>query len=178
MITNAVAIVNIFSGPMPNTAQHWLATNFPEGRAFLSSKDVPLAAARNTMVRDAIGLLKDEAVEWAWFLDNDVTLTYPGIERFQEVPGDVVSCDCAMPTGAGAWEAEDAFHDHFWRCSRKVLLTIPLPWFRDNLSDDGCDLIGCDCSTFRQKALDFGFRVRHGGWCGHGCKQSWKGYHA
>ena len=175
MIENAIIVVNVFSGPMPCASQEWIAANFPEGRRFATAKRAPLHAGRNSMIRDVMlpALTENRGVEWCWFMDNDVTITHPGLEHWLDVEGDVVSCRCAMP-GGRAWETVDAFHDHFWRCRPAVLRAIPAPWFDLNLSADGCDLLGCDCLTFAAKARAAGFVIRHGGHCEHAAARSWE----
>ena len=51
----------------------------------------------------------------------------------------------------------------------EVLKRIEPPWFDWKYSLDGCELLGCDCSYFRDKVLAAGFTVAHGGCCGHDC---------
>ena len=174
MIENAIVIANVFGGPLPPTTQNWLAENFPVGRALHFCKQVPQNIARNSMIRDvALPFIAREKLDWIWFIDHDVTLTHPGLDRWLSIEGDVVSCDCAMRTGEAAWGAEDAFHDHFWRCRPEVLLALDPPWFCDNVSSDGCDLLGCECGPFAARVRAAGFTIRHGGYCGHAMAGTW-----
>jgi hypothetical protein len=168
MIENGIIVANVYSGPMPFGTQQWIADSFPEGQRFQMSKAVPLSAGRNSMIRDVMlpALASHPDIDWCFFIDNDVTITYPGIDRFLLVEADIVSCGCKMPSDT-AWETEDAFHDHFWKCRPLVLHKIPPPWFEQNLSEDGCDLLGCDCQTFSRKVKQAGLRIAHGGWCSH-----------
>jgi hypothetical protein len=174
MVERSIIVVNVFSGPVPPSTADWIMESFPEGRRLVTKKDVPLHAGRNSMIRDAMfpAVAQYPDTEWCFFLDNDVTITYPGIDRFLAIDADVASCECPMET-KNAWADEDSFHDHFWKCRPAVLRAIQPPWFNLNLSADGCDLMGCDCLTFSAKVRTAGFTIRHGGYCGHGNKRSW-----
>ena len=178
MISNAIVCANVESGPVPPTTMDWFVANFPLERRFQFKRDLRLIPARNTIIRDvmlpALASMKDDAnpVEWCWFIDNDVTLTHPGLERWLAVQGDIVSCDCHMAE-AGAWEGEEAFHTPLWRCRPEVLYMLQPPWFMYPLSEDGCDVLTCECAYFSVKARAAGFTVRHGGYCGHGNVKSW-----
>jgi len=180
-LSRSIVIGNTFSGPIKRTTAKWLLDHFPPGHFLCYVKEVPMIVGRNAMIRDG-GLAtinrfqKDQGIEvdWVFFVDNDVTITKPGIDNFLAVPGDVVSCECRMQS-AHAWGEKDAFHDHFWRCRAEVLRAIEPPWFTENWTEDGCNVVGCECLTFRAKAIEAGFRVRHGGWCGHENAHSWTG---
>jgi hypothetical protein len=166
---------NIYSGPLRVTTLQWVRTTFPPGNAWLVKKPLPLVANRNTAIRDdVLPRLAEKEYDWVFFIDNDVTITHPGIERFLEIDADVVSCNCPM-NGTKAWDTIDAFHNHFWRCRPAVLQTIHPPWFAMPTSVDGCDLLGCECLYFRQKALAAGFTIKHGGYCGHANAGTWRG---
>lgn len=171
MIENSIVIANTVSGPMPPTTNDWIAENFPAQRRFKFDHPVPVIQARNQVVRAALTLAED--AEWAWFIDNDVTITHPGLGRWLQVAADVVACDCQMDAG-DVWKDEDAFHNAFWRCRVTVLKTIVPPWFELPVSADGCDILDCECSFFAAKARAAGFTIRHGGWCGHANVRSWK----
>jgi len=168
---------NVYNGPLKRSTLWWIVETFPEGNAWLVKKPLPLVANRNATIRDEVLprlLARPADFDWVFFVDNDVTITHPGMEDFLKVDADVVSCDCAMPTD-DAWKADDAFHNHFWRCRPAVLQTIQSPWFAMPTSPDGCEVVGCDCVYFRRKALDAGFSVAHGGYCGHDNAATWRG---
>ena len=175
--SRALIFGNVFSGPLRRATLRWMVESFPDGQAWLMDKPLPLCAARNAAIRDDVLprlAASPLAFDWVFFVDNDVTITHPGLEDFLKIEADVASCDCAMPTPA-AWELADAFHNHFWRCRPEVLQTIRPPWFAMPTSPDGCDVVGCDCLYFRAKALAAGFSVKHGGYCGHENAASWRG---
>jgi len=152
------------------SSQHWLRENFPTDNLFGICK-APYLAARNSAIRDVV-LPRAEEFGWAMFIDNDVTITHPGLENFLAVEADVVSCTCKMRQ-ADAWATPDAFHTPFWRCRVEVLEEIPAPWFEYPYSPDGCDVLGCDCMQFARKAKAAGFSIAHAGHCGHACMGSW-----
>jgi len=156
--------------PLKNSAQRWLHENFREDRIFGVCKS-PYLAARNSAIRDAVLPLVGQ-VEWAVFIDNDVTITHPGLKHFLTAEGDVVACQCKMRT-PDAWNAPDAFHTPFWRCRVEVFEKIPAPWFEYPYSPDGCDVLGCDCQEFARKVLKAGFSITHAGHCGHACTGTW-----
>ena len=178
MIANAVLVANVYSGPLPPTTQDWISESFPIGKAILFKKETSIVCAKNSMIRDgalpAIRQMRKFGVhvDWAWFIDNDVTITHPGLDKWLATEGDVVSCDCEMRNHR-AFSSEEAFHNHFWRCRVEVLEKLEAPWFEPMSSADGCDMLGCECQTFAAKARAAGFTVRHGGWCSHGNQGSW-----
>jgi hypothetical protein len=178
MLAHAAIVANVFSGPLPPSTEQWIIDNFAFGLRKMTAKQVPLHAARNSMIRDVMLPLLDQNadLDWCCFLDNDVTITHPGIERFLAIDGDVVSCECEMPT-PNAWAEEESYHDHFWKCRPAVLRAIRPPWFDLNLSADGCDLLGCDCMTFAAKVRAAGFTIKHGGYCGHANAGTWRHQH-
>ncbi|MEI8371331.1 MAG: hypothetical protein WCJ35_00700 [Planctomycetota bacterium] len=88
--------------------------------------------------------------------------------------GDLVSCHCRMRTPA-AWSGENSFHTTFWFARIEIFRMLPPPWFRFVYSDDGCEMLQCECQFFRDRALAAGFSVQSGGWCGHGCEAKWCG---
>ena len=155
--------------PKPST-QQWLRQNFAADSLFGICKS-PYLAARNSAVRDIV-LPRVNDFEWAMFIDNDVTITHPGVEHFLAAGADVVSCTCKMRQ-RNAWATPDSFHTPFWRCRVEVLGTIPAPWFEYPYSPDGCEVLGCDCMHFRRKVLKAGFSIAHAGHCGHACTGSW-----
>jgi len=156
--------------PLTNATAQWLAENFREDRLFGMCKS-PYLAARNSAIRDVV-LPHSTDCEWAVFVDNDVTVTHPGVQQFLAAEGDVVACTCKMRQ-ADAWNAPGAFHTPFWRCRIEVLKAIEPPWFEYPYSPDGCDLLGCDCMEFARKVIGAGFSIAHAGHCGHACTGTW-----
>ena len=183
MIENAIVVANIYTGGLYPTTCGWLCENFPEDSRIAFKKEVPMLMGRNSMIRDAAIPRYEELkangrnIEWLWFIDNDVTITHPGLERWMETPGDVVSCQGRMESGDIAWSTESAFHNHFWRCRPEVLYEITPPWFELIVSKDGCDVYSCECQFFAIRAQEAGFEVRYGGSCGHDAKGSWRRMH-
>ena len=125
-----------------------------------------MASANNQYIHHALFHYKEP---YFIFADNDMKPLGNQVKPFLEVEGDVISCEsqCAPKDPKSTWGHQTAFHAGLWRCSRKVLETIPPPWFAWGYSDDGCELSQCTCDLFRRKALDAGFSVAHAGWCGH-----------
>ena len=164
-LSNAVAFAFEYGGELPSTSRDWLIAHVGEPRGLVKS---PFLAARNTAVREAIKL----GCEYAIFIDHDVTVTEPGVWRWLETEGDVVACECALP--GNAWVTDHAFHTPLWRCRLDVLRAIEPPWFEHIYTDDGCDMLGCECLYFRRKAEALGFHVTHGGWCSHRQDGTWR----
>jgi len=171
-LSHSILLANVFSGPCNQTTSQWIADHFGPERSFGCAKSVPLVLARNSMIRDGALPSITPDTNWVFFIDNDVTITHPGVESFLAVPGDVVSCECQCRNPA-AWTDPQAFHCNFWRCRPAVLKAITAPWFSVCASDDGCDLISCECTSFQRRALAAGFSVAHGGNCGHAMQGDW-----
>jgi len=174
--SKAIVIGNEFRHPLRDSAQEWLSQHVLPGRYFGIDWDTAdLMAFRNRAVRDVVLPKAAElGAEWALFIDNDVTITHPGVETFLALDGDLVSCHCRMRTPA-AWSAENSFHTTFWFARIEIFRTLPPPWFRFVYSDDGCEMLQCECQFFRDRVLAAGFSVQSGGWCGHGCEAKWCG---
>jgi len=174
-LSNSLIFGNVYSGPLKASTLAWIRAAFPSGNAWLSTHRLPLCAHRNTIIRDsALPMIAAKEYDWVFFVDHDVTITHPGLEDFLAVDADVVSCNCPMGNEK-AWDKPDDFHNHFWRCRPVVLQTIKPPWFAMPTSEDGCDVVGCDCLYFRQKAIAAGFTIAHGGYCGHTNAGTWLG---
>jgi len=173
---NAIVVGNEFRHPLRPSAQKWLAERVLPGRYFgLSWDESDIIAFRNRAIRDvALPKAAELGAEWALFVDNDVTITHPGVENFLAVTGDVVSCRCRMRTNA-PWARVDSFHTTFWFARVAVFRAIPPPWFQFVYSPDGCEMLACECQFFRDRAVAAGFKVCSGGWCGHGCEAKWCG---
>lgn len=153
----------------PLTAD-WLKRTFPEEN-LRGVNHSPYLCARNRAIRDLVLPVADQ-FDWVLSVDNDVTVTTPGDERFLNTPGDVVACECPMPH-EGIWGAADAFHTAFYRARVEVFRTVEPPWFDYVYSDDGCELLDCDCGYFKSKCQAAGFTVTHGGYCSHDCQGSY-----
>ena len=174
--SKAIVIGNEFRHPLRESARKWLAERVPPGRYFgISWDETDIITFRNRAIRDvALPKAAELRAEWALFIDNDVTVTHPGVEKFLAIDGDVVSCRCRMRTNA-PWARVDSFHTTFWFARLEVFRALPPPWFQFVYSPDGCELFRCECQFFRDRATTAGFSVRHGGWCGHGCEAKWCG---
>lgn len=125
----------------------------------------PYIVARNQAVRDII-LPRANRYEWVLMVNNDITPT-EGTAKFLDLEGDLLSCDCSFPKTPNAWKAPEAFHLALSCIRMEVFRAIPPPWFHYIYSDDGCDVIGCDCNYFTAKAKALGFTTAHGGTCRH-----------
>jgi hypothetical protein len=168
-LSNSMAVVFACKNhPARRTTIDWLREHVP--KVYLHWKE-PAVAARNTAIRDLV-LPEVGTRDWCLFVDNDVTITHPGVERWLEVPGDVVACRWGGPN---TWHSDPtAFHQTLWRARPEVFARIEPPWFFWEYTDDGCDVkYPCDCEYFRQKALAAEVEIRHGGRCSHQQSRSW-----
>jgi len=155
--------------PLLKPTADWLTANFPSDN-IIGINHGPLVCARNTAIRDLVirdAVTMGRKFDWFFSVDNDVTITVPGITHFLKVQADVVSCDCQM-RNSRAWEESRSFHTPMWFCRTKVLEAIEPPWFDFVYSPDMCEVRACECLYFRDKAIEAGFSVAHGGHCGHG----------
>jgi hypothetical protein len=129
-----------------------------------------MVPARNTAIRDA--LRSHPHYEHFIFVDHDVQ---PGSDttRFLELESDLKCCQVPQQNKtAYAWP--DDFHDALWCINRDALEKIEPPWFTDiPLSSDGTRMLGCVCQTFKQRVLDSGLTIAHGGWAEHDRDDSW-----
>lgn len=148
-------------------ALSWVKATFPPENVF-SVNIGPYLCARNAAIRDCVlPVAADRGAEWLLSVDNDVTITHPGVENFLQAAGDVVACECPMPS-PHTWSDPGAFHTPLWRCRIEVLKTVEPPWFDFVYSPDNCQLLMCDCQFFAAKARAAGFSVAHAGHCEHG----------
>lgn len=122
-----------------------------------------IPAAYNSGVRDALRSPFDYFI----FADHDVCPGKPTLP-FLEAAGDVVCCECPVGNNV-SWKEPHAFHCGLWRTNRWALARIAPPWFLEEYSEDGCDLIKCVCLHFRDKALAAGLSVVRAGWADHVC---------
>ena len=162
-LKNSIAIIFAWehAPAIPSTVT-WIRENVPS--VYMHYKE-PYITSRNTAIRD-IAIPQLGKAEWAIFVDNDVTITHPGIEKWLEVEGDIVACEWGT---SQSWAKDKtAFHQTLWRAKIDVLEKIPAPWFQWVYSEDGCEVLyPCDCEYFRLKALESGAIIRHGGRCSH-----------
>jgi hypothetical protein len=174
--SKAIVIGNEFRHPLRPSAQKWLADHVLPGRYFGISWDrCDIITFRNRAIRDvALPKAAELGAELVLFIDNDVTITHPGVEHFLATEGDVVACRCRLYS-ATPWARRDSFHTPFWFARIDVFRVLPPPWFQFVHSADGCELVRCECQFFRDRAVAAGFTVRSGGWCGHGCEGRWRG---
>jgi hypothetical protein len=163
---------------MPSSLQ-WIKATFPPENVF-SVNIEPYLCARNRAIRDCVlPVAAERGFEWLLSIDNDVTITHPGVEMFLRAQGDVVACRCPMPK-PHAWEDPGAFHTPLWRCRVSMLRAIQPPWFDFVYSEDNCRLLTCDCQYFAAKCRAAGFSVGHAGHSGHGNQGSawWPNCHS
>jgi hypothetical protein len=173
-LSKTVVVCNEFRHPIRRSAAAWLAEHVDEDRVNRIDWDwLDIPTYRNRVVRDIV-LPAADACDWALFVDNDVTITHPGMERFLALEADVASARCRMRRDL-IWCRPDAFHCTLWFARIEVFQRIDPPWFRFVYSDDGCEMLGCECRYFRDKVQAAGYHVAHGGWCGHACEAKWCG---
>jgi len=144
----------------------------PDYRASVKKQNV--VCARNWAIKnEALG--SDPSYEWFVFADRDVR-PRPGVEtsRFLALDADVKSCQVEHGNKS-AYSWPDDFHEPIWCTSREVLDTIEPPWFMQAYNDDGTEMDGCICQSFRKKVLDAKFTIAHGGWADHDRDGSWCG---
>ena len=124
-----------------------------------------ICAARNWAVREYCRAAPKEFDTFI-FVDRDMR-PGPAALPFLAVEGfDLVGCaydDGNLPS----WAEPDAIHCGLFRVSRRLVDTLPLPWFTWGYSADGADLTACECSEFQRRVKAAGFRITRAGWCGH-----------
>lgn len=142
----------------------------PDYRDSLKKSD--RTCARNTAVRES-ALGSHRTYEHFVFIDRDVRPT-EATAKFLELNADIKCCQVPMDHVL-AWVWPDSFHEALWCTSRKVLESIEPPWFMQRYNDEGTEMEGCICQSFREKALAAGFTIAHGGWAEHDRDGSWCG---
>jgi hypothetical protein len=163
-----------YPGPLKSTVWPWLERHgllepilldvpgtFPNYRRVAMA---PLIVARNRAVRDFILPVKDK-YEWVMMINRDITPTVSS-DALLTMQADLKCIECATPVPT-CWQAADSWHNHFSLIRMEVFAKMPPPWFQYIYSDDGCDLLDCDCGYFATKAKALGFTVAHGGYCSH-----------
>lgn len=174
-LSRAILVANLYRHPLNHTTAAWVNATFtPERQYGLPWDRLDLIAFRNRAVRDVV-LVQPAEIEWAVFVDNDVTITHPGVDEFLKLTADVASCRCPMPPGTEAWRTANAFHTTFWFARIEVFRAMAPPWFEFRYSVDGCEMLACECQVFAEKVRAAGFTVAHGGRCGHACEGKWCG---
>ena len=173
-LQKSILIANLYQHGLNATTTAWIRRNIPEGRYFGVEWHHDLISYRNRVVRDIV-LQQPQDIEWALFVDNDVTITHPGVEAFLALPSDVGSCDCLMPPGCDPWQKPGSFHTTFWFARIEVFRRLSPPWFTFGYSADGCEMRACECQGFAERAVAAGFTVQHGGHCGHAHEGKWCG---
>jgi len=148
------------------SASLWLLDTFPKQNIY-GINICPYLCARNAPIRDVI-LPNLDRFDDVLSIDYDVTPTHPGVSQFLSTPGDVVACK-VKTDNPHAWDLPTSFHTPFWRAKTKVFAAVEPPWFWFPYSDDGCEMLSCDCAYFAEKVLAAGFSVTHGGRSGHQC---------
>ena len=173
-LSRAILVANLYRHGLNSSCRTW-AQQFCPGRDFgVRGERMDLLSYRNRVVRDIV-LKQPSEIEWAVFLDNDVTITCPGVDRFLVLDADVASCEFSVSPQVEPWARPDSFHTTFWFARIEVFRRIPPPWFAFGYSADGCDMEKCECMVFAEKVLAAGFSIAHGGHCGHACEGKWCG---
>lgn len=136
-----------------------------------SLKKADVVCARNTAMQMCLDYPPE--FEWFVFLDRDVRPN-EHTKAFLELDTDVKCCQVEMYSKQ-AWSSPTAFHEAIWCTHKKVLEAIEPPWFEHRYNDSKTEAIGCICQSFRDKALEAGFTISHGGWAEHDKDGSWCG---
>ena len=160
--------------PLRRSVWPWLSRHGVLGKVSLDGSAIhenvrpmhrsPYLCARNTAVRDVILKLADK-YEWAILINNDITPTESS-HKFLELDADLKSCECRLAV-PDAFKGENAFHLALSCVRIEVFRQMQPPWFAWTYSDDGCELLECDCQRFARRAMELGFKVAHGGNCSH-----------
>lgn len=126
--------------------------------------------ARNVAIKES-ALESHPSYQWFVFIDHDVR---PQVETpsFLLLDADVKCCQVPMAKKT-AWSHPTSFHEAIWCTSRRVLEAIEAPWFMQQYNADGTEMDGCICSSFRNKVIQAGFTIAHGGWAEHDRDGSW-----
>jgi len=135
-----------------------------------SLKKENIECARNTAIAEA-ALASDPSFKWFIFVDKDIRPD-GRTKRFLDLDKDVKCCQVEQRS-KDAWAWPNDFHDAMWCTSRHVLETIEPPWFKFRYNKDGTQMDGCMCQSFRDKVLEAGFTIAHGGWAEHDRDGSW-----
>jgi len=171
-LTKTIVVCNEYKHPVRKSVVDWLKDNINEdniNRIDWNFLDIP--TYRNRVIRD---IVIPSELEWALFIDNDVTITHPGMENFLAINADVASARCRMRRDL-IWIRPDAFHCTLWYARTEVFRKLTPPWFKFTYSEDGCEMTGCECQYFRDRVVAAGYTVVNGGWCGHSCEAKWCG---
>jgi len=102
------------------------------------------------------------------FADNDIKPDLRTSAPLLDLETDIACVE--YPTAPGhekSWASTVAFHCGLWICRREVLERMERPWFRPNITDEGCGCGGCICTNFAARAMRQGYTVSHAGWADH-----------
>lgn len=119
---------------------------------------------RNSAVRDIVRRLPSK-FEWFVMFDCDMSPSASS-DEFWVPDTDIVGVQCNHED-PNVWAKPTDIHCNGFRFNRKVATSLPLPWFRKEYSEDGCEQLGCSCQHFTRKALAGGFTVSRAGWMRH-----------
>lgn len=144
---------------------HWLNIRKIEWREAFSRN---YEDAYNGLIIDHALHKRNRWAEQFIVADCDLRPNDKQTSHFLELPGDIRCVEYSTEVGpAMSWGLETSFHTGIWWTTRPVLEAIRPPWFRFQKSANGCRTEGCICQSFRMKALDAGYTIRHGGHAGH-----------
>lgn len=163
-----LAVVLAPDGMMHHSLQSWLRTLKVASLKAQEGSYRNYQCAYNRMVKH-IALASDPArFDQFIFADSDMRPSRKQSSSFLDLDADIrcVEYQTEMDTEV-SWTPETAFHTGIWWTTRHVLEAIRRPWFEWQYQDDGCATVGCICTSFRRKALDAGFTIKHGGHAGH-----------
>lgn len=114
-------------------------------------KAFDIISARNT----AAALALRSGCQWFFFVDDDI-IPGPNTDPILCATEDVVGA-VAEPLPNTAYLADPTvFHCGFLRMNRRALQDVKPPWFDFERSEDGTQIIKCECRYFRDKVLEAG----------------------
>ena len=145
----------------------------PRILAWLSRHGIPMAQIAVHNVRGYVcafnRAIRDIALPSRFgqfiFCDRDMMPSL-ATDPFLDAQADVVGARFPL-SNEDTWSEPTRIHTGLWRCHRRVLETVQPPWFLEEYSSDGCDIVQCVCEHFRHKVLAAGFAIVRAGWCDH-----------
>jgi hypothetical protein len=121
----------------------------------------------NTAIRSAINT--PGRVDTQFILcEGDVKPQPQQVAPFLKLDTDIRVCEYKGEGGYDShWSTSTSFHLALWWTHRQALQKIPPPWVEWPYSPDHCSHTACLCQSFREKALNAGLTIGHGGYVKH-----------
>ena len=160
MVEKLICVIQTYDRPACRELQIWLARN---NVAWMYGEQMhEIAVTKNRIVKTFL------ATEYDYLLciANDMVPLGTTVKILTE-PGDLLYCESISAPGRLDHTGDYNLNAACWRASRKVLETVPAPWFKMGHSADGTQQTYCDCSYFCRNASDAGFDSKSVGEIGH-----------